>query len=74
MEQLIWKVLKNMLSDDTILVSVMMVNNEIGTIEPIEEIGNMIKKFNKNILFHVDAIQAYGKKMKIVPKKYIILI
>ena len=60
---------KNMLSDDTILVSVMMVNNEIGTIEPIEEIGNMIKKFNKNILFHVYSIQAYGK-MKIVPKKY----
>ncbi len=60
---------KNMLTDDTILVSVMMVNNEIGTIEPIQEIGNIIKKFNKNILFHVDAIQAYGK-MKIVPKKY----
>ncbi len=60
---------KNMLTDDTILVSVMMVNNEIGTIEPIEEIGNIIKKFNKNILFHVDAIQAYGK-MKIIPKKY----
>lgn len=60
--------LKHMLTDNTILVSVMMVNNEIGTIEPIQEIGNIIKKFNKNIVFHVDAIQAYGK-MKIVPKK-----
>jgi len=60
--------LKNMLTDGTILVSVMMVNNEIGTIEPIEEIGQIIKKFNKDIIFHVDAIQAYGK-MKINPKK-----
>ena len=46
---------------DTILVSVMMVNNEIGTIEPVEEIGKKIKAKNPNTLFHVDAIQSYGK-------------
>jgi cysteine desulfurase len=60
--------LKSALDDETILVSVMMVNNEIGTIEPIEEISKIVKGFNEDIVFHVDAIQAYGK-LKIVPKK-----
>lgn len=46
---------------DTVLVSVMMVNNEIGTIEPVEQIGALIKEKNPNTLFHVDAVQAYGK-------------
>lgn len=46
---------------DTILVSVMYVNNEVGAVEPIEEIGRRIKNNRKDILFHVDAIQAYGK-------------
>lgn len=54
--------------DDTILVSVMYVNNEIGAVEPIEEIGEHIKRRNSNILFHVDAIQAYGK-YQIRPKR-----
>lgn len=53
--------LRQALRPDTILVSVMMVNNEIGAVEPIEEIGAIIKKYNHEILFHVDAIQAYGK-------------
>lgn len=53
---------------DTILVSVMYVNNEVGAVEPIEEIGKLIKKKNPNTLFHVDAIQAYGK-YQIRPKK-----
>lgn len=53
--------LKDALRPDTILVSVMMVNNEIGAVEPVEEIGAIIKKYNHEILFHVDAIQAYGK-------------
>ena len=53
---------------ETILVSVMMVNNEIGAIEPIEEIGKIIKKANPDIVFHVDAIQAYGK-LKISVKR-----
>ncbi|MBQ8147704.1 MAG: cysteine desulfurase [Lachnospiraceae bacterium] len=60
--------LKNALRPDTILVSVMMVNNEIGAIEPIEAIGKLIKNYNADILFHVDAIQAYGK-MRIAPKR-----
>ncbi|MEY8352876.1 cysteine desulfurase family protein [Lachnospiraceae bacterium 54-53] len=46
---------------ETILVSVMYVNNEIGAVEPIEAISRVIKKKNPAILFHVDAIQAYGK-------------
>ncbi len=53
--------LKATLREDTILVSMMMVNNEIGAVEPIEEAGRIIKAFNPHIVFHVDAVQAYGK-------------
>lgn len=60
--------LKAALDEETILVSVMYVNNEIGAIEPIDEIGQMVKAYNPKILFHVDAVQAYGK-MRIWPKK-----
>lgn len=60
--------LKNAIREDTILVSLMQVNNEIGAIQPIEEAGKIIKAANPDIIFHVDAIQAYGK-MRIVPKK-----
>lgn len=60
--------LKQALRPDTILVSVMMVNNEIGAVEPVEAIGKIIKAYNPDILFHVDAIQAYGK-LKISPKR-----
>lgn len=60
--------LKKALRDDTIIVSTMMVNNEIGAVEPVEEISKIVKGFNKNILYHVDAIQAYGK-LKIYPKR-----
>lgn len=60
--------LKEALTDETILVSIMYVNNEIGSIQPIEEIGKIIKSYRENILFHVDAIQAYGK-LKIYPKR-----
>lgn len=59
--------LKNAIREDTILVSCMMVNNEIGAIEPIEEAGKIIKEKNPETIFHVDAIQAYGK-MPIIPK------
>ncbi|WP_374718197.1 cysteine desulfurase family protein [Neobacillus sp.] len=45
---------------DTILISIMHVNNEIGTIQPIEEIGQMLKAY-PDILFHVDAVQGIGK-------------
>jgi cysteine desulfurase len=60
--------LKNTLSEDTILVSTMAVNNEIGTVEPIEEIAKIIKAYNPNILYHVDGVQAFGK-MNIYPKR-----
>lgn len=60
--------LENAIREDTILVSVMYVNNEVGAVEPIEAISQCIKKKNPKTLFHVDAIQAYGK-YKIRPKK-----
>ena len=50
--------LKKLINDDTKLVIVMFVNNEIGTIEPVKEIGAYLK--DKPIHFHVDAFQAYG--------------
>lgn len=53
---------------ETILVSIMYVNNEIGAVEPIEEAAKIIKEKNPNTLFHVDAIQAYGK-YQIYPKR-----
>lgn len=53
--------LKDSLRPETILVSIMYVNNEIGSVEPVEEISKVIKKNYPDILFHVDAIQAYGK-------------
>ena len=55
-------------TEDTILVSVMYVNNEIGSVQPIMEIGSWLKKNRPGTLFHVDAIQAYGK-YDIRPKK-----
>ncbi len=60
--------LKEALRPDTMLVSVMHVNNEIGAVQPIEEISKIVKANNKATLFHVDAIQSYGK-YRIYPKK-----
>lgn len=60
--------LEKAIREDTIPVSVMYVNNEVGAVEPIEAISQCIKKKNPKTLFHVDAIQAYGK-YKIRPKK-----
>lgn len=53
---------------DTILVSVMYVNNEVGAVEPVEEISRIVKRKNPATLLHADAIQAYGKFI-IRPKK-----
>lgn len=53
---------------DTILVSIMHTNNEIGALEPIAEAGELIKRVNPNTLFHVDAVQGYGKA-RILPKR-----
>lgn len=60
--------LKKEVCDETILVSVMFVNNEVGARENIEEISRIIKEKNPKTLFHVDAIQAFGK-YKIYPKR-----
>lgn len=60
--------LKDAICDETILVSIMMVNNEIGAVQPVEEIGKLIKGINPSILFHVDAIQSYAK-FEINPKR-----
>ena len=51
--------LKSAIKDSTILVSVMMANNEIGVIQPMEEIGEVCRA--KNVFFHTDAAQAFGK-------------
>jgi len=47
------------MTDDTILVSIMFANNEIGTVQPIPEIGRLCKQ--KGVIFHTDAVQAFGK-------------
>lgn len=56
------------LCPETILVSVMAVNNEVGAVMDISGIGAAIKEYNPEIVFHVDAIQAYGK-YRIFPKR-----
>lgn len=53
--------LSDAIRDDTALVSIMHVNNEIGTVEPIEDAAKIIHEKNPNTVFHVDAIQSYGK-------------
>lgn len=62
------KELEEAIRPDTILVSTMYVNNEVGAVEPVEEISKVIKAKNPSTLYHVDAIQAYGKYV-IRPKK-----
>ncbi len=60
--------LEQALRPDTILVSIMHVNNEVGALQPIEEAAKLIKEKSPKAAFHVDAIQSYGK-YKINPKK-----
>ena len=60
--------LERAITGETILVSIMHTNNEVGSLQPIEEAGALIKRMNSKILFHVDAVQGYGK-FRIYPKK-----
>ena len=60
--------LEQAIRPDTILVSIMHTNNEIGTLQPIAQAGALIKRCNPNTLFHVDAVQGFGKA-RIYPKK-----
>lgn len=60
--------LRRLMREDTILVSMMHVNNEIGAIEPVGEAAEIIREKNPSCLFHVDAIQSYGK-LSVYPKR-----
>lgn len=60
--------LQEALCPETILVSIMYVNNEVGSVQPIQEAAGIVKAYNKNIQFHVDAVQGFGK-YRIYPKK-----
>lgn len=60
--------LEKAMTKNTILVSIMHTNNEIGSVQPIEQAGELIKRINPNVLFHVDAVQGFGK-FKIYPKR-----
>jgi cysteine desulfurase len=60
--------LKNSLTKDTKLVSIIYVNNEIGTIQNIREISKIVKQYNPNIFLHIDATQALGKEVCDVKK------
>ena len=60
--------LEKEMTEDTILVSTMYVNNEVGSVQPVAEAASIVKAYNKNILFHVDAVQGFGK-YRIHPKK-----
>ncbi len=53
--------LKKLIRKDTLLISIMHVNNEIGTIQKLEEIGKIIKEKNSNTIFHIDAVASFGK-------------
>ena len=61
--------LENAVDEKTILVSVMAVNNEVGAIQPIEEIASIVKRKKSPALIHVDAVQAFGK-IPLTPKKW----
>lgn len=53
--------LEREIDESTVLVSIMAVNNEVGTIQPVEKIKSIIKRKGSPALFHIDAVQAYGK-------------
>jgi cysteine desulfurase len=53
--------LKSLITEETLLVSIMQVNNELGTIQPVKEIAEIIKEKNRLCFYHVDGVQAFGK-------------
>ena len=53
--------LKNTITEQTALVSIMLANNEIGVIQPVKEFSEIVHNFDKRIIFHSDAVQAVGK-------------
>ncbi|MBO7320249.1 MAG: aminotransferase class V-fold PLP-dependent enzyme, partial [Clostridia bacterium] len=53
--------LEKEVDEKTVLVSIMAVNNEVGTIEPVNEIRNIVKRKNSPAIIHIDAVQAFGK-------------
>ena len=60
--------LKDALCPETILVSIMYVNNEVGTVQPVAEAAKIVKQYNPSILFHTDAVLGFGK-YRIWPKR-----
>ncbi len=60
--------LREALCPETILVSMMYVNNEVGSVQPVQEAAALVKAFDQKILFHVDAVQGFGK-YRIYPKR-----
>ncbi len=60
--------LEKAMTRNTILVSIMHTNNEVGAVQPVEQAGELIRHMNPNTLFHVDAVQGFGK-FKILPKR-----
>lgn len=52
--------LRHAITEETILISIMFGNNEVGTIQPIKAITNLLSEIEKDIIFHTDAVQAYG--------------
>jgi cysteine desulfurase len=60
------KELEEAISDETILVSLMHVNNEVGAVQPVREVGKLLAAQGKKIFFHVDAVQSFGK-LEMVP-------
>lgn len=61
--------LKEALTDETILVSLMHINNEVGAVQPIEEVGQILASRGKKIFLHVDAVQSFGK-VPVFPEKW----
>ncbi len=60
--------LEKAMTNETILVSIMHTNNEIGALQPIEEAAALVKRMKPNVIFHVDAVQGFGK-YRIFPKR-----